>query len=1525
MDRSSTESADPPQALPYDRERDACGIGFVADSKGRASHRVIAMALEALANLAHRGATGGDGRTSDGTGLLIQLPRRFFRHHIEGLDKVADSDLAAGGFFLPARNAEARRRARDLVAAEVEEVGLRLHAWRPVPMERKVLGTLARRTCPAIEQAIGVRPPGLDGDDTTGDAFERRLYLCRRRIEKKAQAKGLRLVCTSLSHRTLAYKSMALASALGDFFPDLRDDRLESAMALLHQRFSTNTRPSWRLAQPFRFLAHNGEINTIQGNANWLRAREPQLESELWGEDIAELLPLLDETASDSAMLDQMLELLVSSGRDPLHAMMMLIPEARGPRGSESSSVDDFYDYHAALMEPWDGPAAVVLSDGRVVAAVLDRNGLRPQRYCRTRDGLVVLGSEAGMVALPEKDIVEKGRLGPGQILAIDLVAGRLLRDGDIKEGFARSQPYGRWLAEHLVVPPPLPPVPESLIQDEDDLVRRQKAFGYSKEAMDRIFDPMLESGKPPVGSMGNDAPLAVLSRQPQLLYSYFKQRFAQVTNPPIDPLRERLVFSLETLAGGWGNLLEEVPEAVHLVRFTSPILSSSHYDWLLSLEDPAFQSHTLRAVFPVGEGAPGLRTAVDRLCEEAEQATDRGISLLVLSDRGVDREHAPIPMLLATAAVHHHLVRRQKRLRITLVCDTGEPREDHHLACLLAYGATLVHPYLAYTTVVERGLARGIEPERALSNYAHALEQGLLKILSRLGVCPSISYHGAQLFEALGLDEEVVERYFRGTPSRVGGVGLKVLAGDVLTLHQEAWGDAPKLVDRGFFRFRKGGEHHELQPLVFKSLHKAVREESAEAFEAYSELVDQGNPSRLRDLLAWRRAEEPLPLSKVEPAANIARRFCTAAMSLGALSREAHEVLAIGMNRLGARSNSGEGGEHVARFEPYGEGAGAAAEHLGGFVPEPEDLGNSAIKQIASGRFGVTPYYLSSALEIEIKMAQGSKPGEGGQIPGHKVTPTIATLRRAVPGRSLISPPPHHDIYSIEDLAQLIHDLRRVNGRARIGVKLVSLAGVGTIAAGVAKAGADSIQISGDDGGTGASPLSSIKHAGMPWELGLAETQQVLVRNGLRRGVTLRVDGGLKTGRDVLLAALLGAEEFGFGTAPLVAVGCVMARQCHMDTCPVGIATQRGDLREKFSGTPENVVAFMLFVAEQVRHGLAQMGLATLDEAIGRFDLLEAREDRAPVEGLDLARLLADPDPSGRRPRRGPERRGARPERNASEAPTVDERLLQEGRALLEGGGPLRLEYTVTNRERSLGARLSGAIAAATRGAGLPPESLRVDLLGTAGQSLGVFLSPGMELRLFGDAQDYVGKGMAGGRLVLRPPLESSLVAYDNVIAGNTLLYGATGGELFAAGRVGERFCVRNSGATAVVEGCGDHGCEYMTSGVAVILGPTGRNFGAGMTGGTVYLWDPENRMPGLINPEGVVLGALALNDRESLHRLLSDHAHHTGSERARELLEGWPASVGEFVRLLPGGQEVSGVLAETMDGEPVEHPIAF
>jgi glutamate synthase (ferredoxin) len=1482
--------------LAWPAERDACGVGFVATCQGTPSRTVLDHALRALRKLAHRGAVSADGRTGDGAGVLTQLPHALLRRELDasGIAVEADDDLAVGVFFVA--NDAPFERMYAAIDEEIDASPLRRLMWRDPPLDDGALGEHALAKRPIIRQVLLARPPGLDGA-----GFERLLYLTRKRIETRLRDLALgRAYVPSFSSRTIVYKGLMVPDQLSVFYRDLADPDYRTQLAVFHQRYSTNTMPRWSLAQPFRFLAHNGEINTLQGNVNFMRSREPVLESSLFGEHVHDLLPIIEPGGSDSAALDNAFELLTQAGRDPLHALAMLVPEAYEERDDVDPDLRAFYDYHATLMEPWDGPAALALSDGRFAIAGLDRNGLRPQRYWITEKGLVIVGSEAGLVDIDER-VVERGRLGPGSVLAVDTSTGRVLTNDAVKRDLATRRPYRSWVGDYLVDAP-------ELVADEVSsrgwergaLTRTQALFGYSSEDYDRIFEPMVFEGAIPLGSMGDDTPLALLSEQPQPLYRYFKQRFAQVTNPPIDPLRERSVMSLHTVIGPRGPLLEEAPLSARVLRFDSPVIDEARFAWLK--EQGAFRPLTLSTVFPVADGPEALATALEEVCDRAVSAVHAGHGVLILSDRAVGPEHAPIPMLLAASAVHQRLLQAGLRTRTALVCDTGEPREDHHIACLVSYGVALVHPYLAFATARDvshqaKHVPAGFDAAQAVPNYVAALEKGVLKIMSKMGISAISSYRGAQVFEAVGIDPEVIERYFTGTTSRIGGVGLEAIATDSLRLHAEAFGEHAGLQDRGIYRFRKAGEYHALNPLVFKALHKAVRTSDDDAYDQYARLVDERPPVTLRDLLETVPAGPAVPLDEVEDVATIVRRFSTQAMSHGAVSRETHETLAVAMNRLGGKSNSGEGGEDEARYEPYERDMPELSK--GGWYPKRGDHGNSAIKQVASGRFGVTAAYLVSAQEIEIKMAQGSKPGEGGQIPGHKVDADIARIRRSVPGVTLISPPPHHDIYSIEDLAQLIYDLKRVNAEARVCVKLVATSGVGTIAAGVAKGYADVIQVSGHDGGTGASPLSSVKHAGVPWELGLAETQQVLVENGLRERVLLRVDGGLKTGRDVVVAALLGAEAFGFGTAALVATGCAMIRQCHLNTCPVGIATQREDLRAKYQGEPEHVVRFMTYVAQQVRLLMARMGVRSLDELVGRVDLLRPREVALPKAArVDLGALLRDPDPSGTVPRRRMQPRNRRPEREP-----LDEQLVRDAAPALERGERVERGYAISNRDRSLGAALAGAVARRHGDAGLAPGTVRFRFRGAAGQSFGAFAVRGIRLELVGEAQDYVGKSMSGGELVVRPA-RGGPPSERSVIIGNTVLYGATGGALFAAGQAGERLGVRNSGALAVVEGCGDHGCEYMTGGVVAVLGVTGRNFGAGMSGGLAYVWDPSGRLPGRLNPGMVALESLDGADpaHVSLYReMVERHVAVTGSAHARRLLEVWPRTVASTWLVAP------------------------
>ncbi|MDR9390538.1 MAG: glutamate synthase large subunit [Trueperaceae bacterium] len=1492
------------ERLAWPHERDACGVGFVADLHGRRERRVLEHALEALRNLAHRGAVSADGRTGDGAGILTQLPYRLLKRDLaaHGITDVEDADLAVGMFFV-ANDAEVGP-LYAVIEDELARSGVRLLLWRDLPLDDDALGALARRRRPVFKQAIVARPDGLDPL-----AFERRLYLTRKRMERALEAADLgRAYVSSFSSRTVVYKGLMVADQLDAFYRDLADPDYETSLAVFHQRYSTNTIPRWSLAQPFRMLAHNGEINTLQGNVNLMAAREPVLTSAVWGDDVADLLPVVQAVASDSAALDNVLELLALSGRDPLHALAMLVPPAFEGDDAMDPAVRAFYRYHASVMEPWDGPAALAVSDGTRAIAALDRNGLRPQRYHVSESGLVVVGSEAGMVPLPADDIVERGKLGPGEMLAVDTSDGRILRDAELKAELAAAEPYRAWLGANLA----RPPEPDSLQADAPDgeaRTRLQTAVGYGTEDLERIFAPMAFDAAIPLGSMGDDTPLAATSANPQPLWRYFKQRFAQVTNPPIDPYRERTVMSLETTVGPRAPLLEQGEALAAVLRFDGPLVDATQLAWIEGQD--RFATTRLATTFAVAGGPEALEPAVEALCDAAADAVRDGAGLLILSDRGIDADTAAIPALLATAAVHHRLIRDGLRTRAALICETAEPREDHHFAALIGYGAALVHPYLAFATA--RDVADHVKrsepaptPDAAVRNYRAAVEQGLLKIMSKMGISTISSYRAAQIFETVGLDRAVLDRYFRGTFGHLGGVDLTDLARDVLAFHAEAFGEAPALRDRGVYRFRKAGEYHAFEPAVFKALHVAVREDDAEAYQRYADLVHDRPPTTIRDLLDVKPLGDPVPIDEVESVDALARRFTTQAMSHGAVSRETHETLAIAMNRLGAKSNSGEGGEDPVRYEPYDRDRPDRSEAA--WHPVAGDHGASAIKQVASGRFGVTARYLTTAREIEIKMAQGSKPGEGGQIPGVKVDEEIGRIRHSVPGVTLISPPPHHDIYSIEDLAQLIHDLGRVNKEARIGVKLVSTHGVGTIAAGVVKGYAANVQISGADGGTGASPLSSIKHAGVPWELGLHDTQRALVENDLRGRVTVRVDGGLKTGRDVVLGAVFGAEEFGFGTAALVSAGCAMLRQCHLNTCAVGVATQREDLRARYKGDPEHVVRFMRFVAQEVRERLAALGARRLDEIVGRSDLLVERDVPLPRGGsVDLSSLLdashVTPDATLRNVHPRNDRPGGEP---------LDERVWTDVWRDLEEFGRSDRGYDTTNRDRVIGARLSGEIARAYGAEGLPEGTVRLRFHGPVGQSFGAFLVPGVRLALRGEAQDYVGKGMSGGEIVLRA-LHREEEATPPVLLGNTVLYGATGGRLFAAGAAGERLAVRNSGGHVVVEGCGDHGCEYMTGGTVVVLGSTGRNFAAGMSGGVAFVLDEEGTFDGRYNPASVDVDRLVGGpDEELLLRLLERHAAATRSPKATRILARWSALRHAFWRVAPNdlpGRDASDV----------------
>ncbi len=1500
-------------------ERDACGIGFVADVEGRWSRDMVEHALCGLERLRHRGAVAADARTGDGAGLLLPLHQEFYAGPGHGpLPGPLAGPLGIAMAFLPADAVQAKT-ARVALERALAAEGLQLERWRSVPVDPEALGDQARASMPLIEQAL-FRAPGRDGDQA-----ERRCFRAGRRATAEARAAGARLYLASCSTRTVTYKALCAADQLAAFYADLADERLHAPFVIFHQRYSTNTTPSWERAQPFRFLCHNGEINTLEGNSAWMRAREGSLGAAglagagrhegLGGADAEELLrPVLDPDGSDSAMLDNAVELLVRGGRDVRHALAMLVPAAVEHDPAAGGELRDFYRYHACLTEPWDGPAGLVFTDGLTVGATLDRNGLRPLRYDVCEDGLVVCASEAGPVDLSGHGTVRRGRLGPGQMICVDPDSG-LETDADIKKALAWSRPWGAWLSEHLRTAPQGDPLPAP----EADLTAAQVAFGFTRELISTVLRPMTTSGKEPTASMGDDTPPAVLAVTLRPVSHFLRQRFAQVTNPPIDHLRERHVLSKRTLLGPRAPLLAELPEAASLVELETFLLTPDGTGRLLGEGDPGraaplpFGARVLDATWPAGDGPAGLRAACRRLGDEAEAAVREGNGLLVVSDRAAvpGGARAPVPALLAVGAVQHRLVRAGLATGASLVADTGEPVDAHHAAALLGYGAGAICPRLGLATAAALAGDGDAATAQAQARYLKAVEEGVFKIMSKMGISTLDSYRGAQIFEALGLGHEVVDTCFAGTASPLGGIGFDELGEDVLARHAAAAAEVARLENPGWFKHRPGGEYHATNPEVMQALHHTVRGEDAdlkgsrrgahllqqavkgggfERYEHFAKLVNERRPAALRDLLEVVPAGAPVPLDEVEPAAGILRRFSTAAMSLGSLSPEAHESLAIALNRVGGRSNSGEGGEDPVRF---------GTER------------NSAIKQVASGRFGVTPEYLASAAELQIKIAQGSKPGEGGQLPGHKASPYIARLRHTQPGVALISPPPHHDIYSIEDLAQLVFDLKQANPGADVTVKLVAEAGVGTVAAGVVKSLADVVSISGADGGTGASPLSSIKHAGAPWELGLAEAQQALRANRLRSRVRLRVDGGLKTGRDVLLAALLGADEYGFGTAALLAEGCLMVRTCHQDKCPVGIATQREDLRAKFTGTPEMVVSYLEYLAEDVRRLLAWLGLRGLDEAVGRVDLLRQRftgDHRA--DKLDLAPLL-DPGAGadgadgadGAGGDEGAGGAGAGPRRFVAADPThavrsaLGDRVLADALPGLEAGDLVNLRYPIANTDRAVGARLGVAVAA-RYGSRPPAGRARIEFEGVAGQSFAAFLGPGVELRLLGPANDYVCKGMAGGRVVIRPPRGDAGAA---VLVGNTVLYGATGGELFCAGRAGERFAVRNSGATAVVEGTGDHCCEYMTGGTVVALGPVGRNVGAGMTGGEVFVYDQGDGVLERLNGELVLARRPGDLELVRLHELIVAHAELTGSAVAAEALAGWERAARSFWRVAP------------------------
>ena len=1460
-------------------EHDACGVGMLVDIHGRKSHSIVDSALTVLENMRHRGAEGADNKTGDGAGILVQIPHEFIL--LQGIPVPEKGHYGTGLVFLP-KDQAAQKAFLQIIQEEVEAKGLTILCLRDVPVCSEILGKDALATEPAIKQLFIV------GEEDQQE-LELKLYGVRKRIEKRIASSSLvekkDFYVVSLSTRSLIYKGMLESMQLRKYFPDLTNEYFTSALALVHSRFSTNTFPTWSLAQPFRLLAHNGEINTIRGNRAWMAARESVLSSSRLP-DMEALDPIIQPDMSDSASLDNVLEFLLASGLSLPHAMAMLVPESFNEKNPISDDLKAFYEYHSILMEPWDGPAALLFSDGRYAGGMLDRNGLRPARYLVTKKGWVLVASEVGVLDILPEEIQEKGRLQPGKILLIDTETGKICRDQELKQQLADAHPYRKWIQDNCIELDELKSG-RKVTSRVDDFDCKLRVFGYSREDIDRIMVPMCTGGAEPVGSMGNDTPLAVLSTRPHLLYDYFRQQFAQVTNPPIDPIREALVMSLVEYIGAVGNhILAPNESHCKMVRLQCPILTNTQLDILCNIRYKGFKTVKLPMLFDASQGETGLREALDRLCKEAARAVSEGANYLVLTDRNVDASMAVIPSVLAVSAVHHYLISVKKRVQTALVVETGEMREVMHAALLLGFGASAVNPYMAFAILEDLVAKQAVQLnyETAEKNYVKSLCKGLLKVLSKMGISTIRSYRGAKLFEAIGLSEDLVETYFGSISSKVGGIGLAEIARDAVQMHKAGYKEdlSEVLEHKGIYSYRKDGEKHAWNPETISTLQLATRLGSYKKFKEYTKLVDEKEePLFLRDFLEFKR-QSPVPLEEVEPASEIMKRFVTGAMSFGSISKEAHETMAMAMNKIHGRSNTGEGGEDAGRFTEKIDGLSL----------------RSAIKQVASGRFGVTTNYLVNADEIQIKVAQGAKPGEGGQLPGYKVNDIIAKTRHSIPGISLISPPPHHDIYSIEDLAQLIFDLRNVNPKAEISVKLVSESGVGTIAAGVAKAKADRIVISGAEGGTGASPMSSIRYAGLPPEIGLAETQQTLVLNNLRGQVRLQTDGQLKTGRDILLMALLGAEEFGFATSALIVLGCVMMRKCHMNTCPVGVATQDETLRKRFHGRYEYLVNFFTFLAEEVREYLAEMGFRKLDEVIGRTDLLV----RKPSDGvhkhdlLDFSRILYFPMAFQ-------DRALYHVADSLHEMGAVkDLQLIEDARPALEGKQDLLLSYPIVNTDRSVGAMLSGVIAQQYGETGLPEQALKIRFKGSAGQSFGAFLVHGVEFRLEGDTNDYLGKGLSGGRIVVVPPVRTDFKPEENIIAGNTLLYGATSGEVYLNGRAGERFCVRNSGAVAVVEGVGDHCCEYMTGGRVVVLGPTGRNFAAGMSGGVAYVWNPSGNFDFYCNMEMVELSLVEdTRSRKELHELIRKHYHYTGSPLAGQMLDHWDRYVEEFIEVVP------------------------
>ncbi|MDP2653575.1 MAG: glutamate synthase large subunit [Candidatus Omnitrophota bacterium] len=1483
----------PPKQGLYDPcfEHDSCGVGFVVNIKGKKSHEIIRSGIQILENLTHRGACGCDPETGDGAGLLIQMPDAFLRKECAKINMELPplGEYGAGIVFLPPSPGD-RNVIEEWTEHIIHEEGQKLLGWREIPHDPTKIGKVARSVMPAFKQLFIGR-----GKDTPPELLDIKLYTIRKRLYNKVQQSTLSqrnfYYFCSLSTKTMVYKGQLMAEQVDRFFPDLADPAMVSALAMIHSRYSTNTFPTWALAHPYRMMAHNGEINTLRGNINWMHPREMQFVSEAFGDDIKKVLPIVVPHGSDSATFDNVLEMLVLSGRSLPHAMMMMIPEAWRGHESMPEAKKAFYEYHSCLMEPWDGPASIAFTDGRYIGAVLDRNGLRPSRYWVTKDDQVIMASETGVLPVSPENVVLKERLQPGKMFLVDTQEGRIIDDAELKNTYATRQPYGQWLKDQIVDINDLPEPKKVHGLNEKKILGRQRAFGYTLEDLKIILYPMAVSGEEATGSMGADTPIAVLSTRPQPLYNYFKQLFAQVTNPPIDAIREEVIMDEGVMLGSEGNLLDETPQHCHRLRLPRPILKNKELEKVRQVNKGGLKAATLSAVFPLSNGPSGLERALEELFLKADEAIEEGYTILIISDRDVNKDNVAIPALLACAGMHHHLIRQGTRAKVSLVIETGEAREMHHFAVLIGYGANAINPYLVFETIEDQ-LKKGYYPpaltaEDAFKNFVKATRKGLFKVISKMGISTIQSYCGAQIFEAVGLGQALIEKYFTATPSRIGGIGIVTVAEESIRRHKAAFPDTnvyDGLLDEGGdYHWRRDGEHHQLNPQTIATLQHAVKSRDYELFKKYAKLVNdqQTNLATIRGLIGFKKAN-PIPLAEVEPASEIVKRFATGAMSYGSISKEAHETLAVAMNRLGGFSNTGEGGEDPERFKTLPNG----------------DSKRSRIKQVAQGRFGVTIEYLVNADQLQIKMAQGAKPGEGGQLPGHKVSKEIAKTRYTTPGVQLISPPPHHDIYSIEDLAQLIHDLKNANPRADVSVKLVAEVGVGTVAAGVSKGKADHVLISGYEGGTGASPQTSIKHAGLPMELGIAETQQVLVMNDLRGRIRVQTDGQLKTGRDVAIAAMLGADEFGFATIALVTMGCILLRKCHLNTCSVGIATQDPELRKKFTGSPDDVAAFFTFVAEEVREIMAQLGFRRFQEMVGRVDVLDTQDliGHWKAKGIDLTNILHKPDV----PRHVAISHVSRQDHGLEKA--LDNKLIEVCLEAIQHKKPVRYSCPIHNTNRTVGTMLSSEIARRHGLSGLPEETIQINFEGSAGQSFGAFLSRGVTLTLEGDANDYVGKGLSGGRLVIYPPKKATFVPEKNIIVGNVVLYGAISGEVFFRGLAGERFAVRNSGAHAVVEGIGDHGCEYMTGGRVVVIGPTGRNFAAGMSGGIAYVWDKDGNFRNRCN-----LGMVEIfpvqdpADIREIRSLVEKHVQYTSSTVAKDVLERWDSVVGQFVKVYP------------------------